>query len=132
MREIKGRVISRGEAKGEVILSQKNFSFLGDVDVKTGIVVAEDSDITGKSISGKIFIFPYGRGSTVGSYSLLSMRKKNTAPAGIINIECDAVIAVGAIISSIPLVDRLEEDPFEIFEEGDIVKIKDDTVHLID
>jgi len=132
MRKILGRAISRGGAEGEAILSYKNFSFLGDVDVETGIVVAEDSDICGKSISGKIFIFPYGRGSTVGSYSLLSMKKKNTAPAGIINIECDAVIAVGAIISSIPLVDRLEVNPLEVFKEGDRIKIDGNAVYVID
>lgn len=132
MKKIRGRVISKGVAEGEAILSHKNFSFLGDVDVETGIVVAEDSDIFGKSISGKIFIFPYGRGSTVGSYSLLSMKKHGTAPAGIINIECDAVIAVGAIISSIPLVDKLEINPFEIFSDGDRIKIEEDVVYLID
>ncbi|MFP3909522.1 MAG: aconitase X swivel domain-containing protein [Archaeoglobaceae archaeon] len=125
MKRIKGRVISKGEAEGEIILSRKNFSFLGDVDVNTGIVVADDSDIQGESISGKIFVFPYGRGSTVGSYSLLSMKKNGVAPKAIINLECDAVIAVGAIISSIPLVDKLEEDPLKIFRSGNGVRVSD-------
>jgi hypothetical protein len=128
MRKIKGRAISRGEAEGEVIISHKNFSFLGDVDVETGIVVAEDSDISGKSISGKIFIFPYGRGSTVGSYSLLSMKKNGVSPAGIINVESEAVVAVGAIISSIPLIDKLEKNPFGVFRDGDFIKIRGEYV----
>lgn len=131
-KRIKGRVISRGEADGEVIVSHRNFSFLGDVDVNTGIVVADDSDIKGESVSGKIFVFPYGRGSTVGSYSLLTMKKKGVAPKAIINVECDAVIAVGAIISSLPLVDKLEENPLEIFKSGDQVKISGDEVSCDD
>lgn len=131
-KRIKGRVISRGEADGEVIVSHRNFSFLGDVDVNTGIVVADDSDIKGESVSCKIFVFPYGRGSTVGSYSLLTMKKKGVAPKAIINLECDAVIAVGAIISSLPLVDKLEENPLEIFKSGDHVKISGDEVSCDD
>ncbi|MFO7967306.1 MAG: DUF126 domain-containing protein [Archaeoglobaceae archaeon] len=127
-RRLKARLISRGEAEGEVIVSHRNFSFLGDVDVNTGIVVADDSDIRGESISGKVFIFPYGRGSTVGSYSLLSMKKNGVAPKAIINVECDAVIAVGAIISSLPLVDKLEENPLELFKNGDKVRISGDEV----
>lgn len=128
MKRLKGRVISRGEAGGEVIVSHRNFSFLGDVDMNTGIVVADDSDIQGESISGKVFVFPYGRGSTVGSYSLLTMKKNGVAPKAIINLESDAVIAVGAIISSLPLVDKLEENPLEVFKSGDRVKISDDEV----
>ncbi len=121
--KIKARVISRGEAEGEVIVSKKKFSFLGDVDPDTGIVVANDSDIAGESIAGKIFIFPSGRGSTVGTYVLLRMKKAGTAPKAIINLETEPIIAVGAIISGIPLLDKPEVDPTEIIKSGDCVKI---------
>lgn len=120
--KIKARVISRGEAEGEVIVSKKKFSFLGDVDPDTGIVVANDSDIAGKSIAGKIFVFPSGRGSTVGTYVLLRMKKAGTAPKAIINLETEPIIAVGAIISGIPLLDKPEVDPTEIIKSGDRVK----------
>lgn len=119
--KIRGRVISRGYAEGEVVVSRKKFSFLGDVDVDTGIVVAEDSDIKGESISNKIFVFPRGRGSTVGTYVLLRMKKKNTAPKAIINVETEPIIAVGAIISEIPLMDKLEKNPLDILKSGDYV-----------
>lgn len=128
VKEIKGRLISKGDAEAEVIISRKNFSFLGDVDIETGEIVAKDSDIRGQSISNKIFIFPYGRGSTVGTYSILAMEKKGTAPSAIINKETDAIIAVGAIISSLPLIDRLEKDPFKLFKNGDKIKIKNGKV----
>ncbi len=128
MKRLKGRVISKGEAEGELIVSHRNFSFLGDVDVSNGIVVADDSDIQGESISGKIFVFPYGRGSTVGSYSLLTMNKSGVAPKAIINLESDAVIAVGAIISSLPLMDKLEENPLKVFRSGEWVKISGNEV----
>jgi len=120
---VKGRIISRGIAEGEAIVSRRKFSFLGDVDVETGIVVAEDSDICGECISGKIFVFPTGRGSTVGTYVLLRMKKMGTAPKAIINVETEPIIAVGAIIAEIPLMDKLEIDPFKIIKSGEFVRV---------
>ncbi|WP_457548980.1 DUF126 domain-containing protein [Archaeoglobus sp.] len=120
---IVGRVISKGYAEGEVIVSRRKFSFLGDVDVESGVVVANDSDIEGESIANRIFVFPYGRGSTVGTYVLLRMKKKGTAPKAIINIETEPIIAVGAIIAEIPLMDRLELNPLEVFDSGDFAVV---------
>jgi len=120
---IRGRIISKGIAMGEAIVSKKKFSFLGDVDVDTGVVVAKDSDIYGESIAGKIFVFPAGRGSTVGTYVLLRMKKRGTAPKAIINVETEPIIAVGAIIADIPLIDRLETDPLETIKTGDVVEV---------
>jgi len=120
---IRGRVISKGYAEGEVVVSRRKFSFLGDVDVESGVVVANDSDIEGESIANKIFVFPYGRGSTVGTYVLLRMKKKGTAPKAIINVETEPIIAVGAIIAGIPLMDKLELNPIEVFESGDFAVV---------
>ncbi len=108
IKRIRCRSICKGFAEGEVVVSRKNFSFLGDVDPETGIIKAEDSDVFGESISGKIFAFPSGRGSTVGTFVLLRMKKNNTAPIGIINERTEPIIAVGAIISEIPLVDSMD------------------------
>ena len=121
--KVRGRVISKGIAEGEAIVSRRKFSFLGDVDVDTGIVIAEDSDICGECIAGKIFVFPTGRGSTVGTYVLLRMKKKGTAPKAIINVETEPIIAVGAIIAEIPLMDRIEIDPFKIIKSGELAKV---------
>jgi len=118
---LRGRRISRGKAEGYAIVSKKPFSFLGDVDVESGIVLAEDSDIKGRCLAGKVFVFPKGRGSTVGTYVLLRMKKKGTAPVAIVNVETEPIIAVGAIIAGIPLVDKLEKNPIEVIKTGDYV-----------
>jgi hypothetical protein len=59
-------------------------------------------------VAGRVFVFPKGAGSTVGSYTLLRLKKNGKAPAAIINNECETIIAVGAIISDIPCVDRID------------------------
>ncbi len=120
---IRGRVISRGFAEGIALVSRDRISFLGDVDVKTGKIVADDLDISGEVVSGKILVFPGGRGSTVGTYILLRMRKMGTAPKAIINVETEPIIAVGSIIAEIPLIDRLDLNPVEVIRTGDFVTV---------
>jgi len=120
---IEARVISRGFAEGEAIVSKKPVSFYGDVDPVTGEIRDEKSDIYGESISGKIFVFPTGRGSTVGSYILLNLKKNNAAPLAIVNVRTDAIIAVGAIIAEIPLVDKPSVDVLNLIKTGDFMRV---------
>ncbi|MDR7664269.1 DUF126 domain-containing protein [Methanosarcina sp. Z-7115] len=121
--KLKGRTISRGCAKGEVLLSRDPISFLGSVDPKTGIIIEENHVLMGKSIKGKVLVFPHGKGSTVGSYVLYQLKKNGAAPAAIINLETEPIVAVGAIISEIPLVDMLEKNPYEVLNNGDLVLV---------
>ncbi|MDO9522512.1 MAG: DUF126 domain-containing protein [Methanocorpusculum sp.] len=107
---IQGRSIAKGTGTGPLLITDTPISFLGGVDPKTGIVIDETHPLFGKSIAGKVLVFPYGKGSTVGSYVLYSLAKNHVAPAAIINTECETIIATGAIISEIPTVDRLNGD----------------------
>lgn len=121
--KLKGRTISRGCAEGEVLISRDPISFLGSVDPKTGIVVEEKHSLAGKSIKGKVLVFPHGKGSTVGSYVMYQLKKNDAAPVAIINLETEPIVAVGAIISEIPLVDMLEKNPYEALKDGDTVLV---------
>jgi hypothetical protein len=120
---IKGRKISKGVAEGKALVTKNPISFLGDIDPKTGIVVGPNHELCGCSIVGKILVFPTGKGSTVGSYVLYQLKKNGLAPAAIVNKYSEAIVAVGAIISDIPLVDCLEEDPTISIETGDNVRV---------
>ncbi len=105
---IKGRSIAKGEASGELIITDAPISFLSGVDPDTGIIIEKGHPLEGVSIAGKVLAFPFGKGSTVGSYVIYSLKKNGCAPAAMINSEAEAIIAVGAIISGIPMIDQLE------------------------
>ncbi|WNY27279.1 DUF126 domain-containing protein [Methanolapillus ohkumae] len=120
---IYGRTISRGEASGTVLLTKDPISFLGNVDPKTGKIVDPAHELFGKNIQDMVLVFPTGKGSTVGSYVIYQLKKNQTAPVAIINLECEPIVAVGAIISEIPLVDKLEKNPYEILKTGDRVLV---------
>jgi hypothetical protein len=126
MIEYRGRSISRGYAKGEALVSRDPISFFGGVDPEKGIIIEKGHCSEGKSIAGRILIFPRGRGSTVGSYILYRLARRGLAPKGIINLESEPIVAVGAIISGIPLVDKVNADIFEVISDGDIVIVDGD------
>jgi len=108
--KLEGRKIFKGTAEAEAIVTKDGISFYGGVDPDTGKIVEVGHELEGQSISGKILVFPTGKGSTVGSYTMYRMKKNNMAPAAIVNKEIDTIIAVGCIISEIPCVDKINTD----------------------
>lgn len=120
---ISGRVITGNSVKGEAIVSKKRISFYGSIDLEKGIVTEKDSDIYGKSISGKIFIFKGGKGSTVGTYALMKLKSNNVAPKALICLKADVIIAVGCVLANITLVDEINEGILNMVKDGDLIEI---------
>jgi len=102
-----GRKISSGKAEGEALVTSMGISFYGGVDPETGQVVEKGHALEGQTIGGKVLVFPTGKGSTVGSYTLYRLKKAGKAPAAILNAESETITAVGCIISAIPCVDHI-------------------------
>ncbi|WP_214020636.1 DUF126 domain-containing protein [Methanoculleus sp.] len=123
---MQGRSISRGIADGELLVSSEPISFLSGVDPNTGIVVEHGHPLEGQSIAGRVLAFPYGKGSTVGSYVIYALKQNDLAPAAIVNTEAEPIIAVGAIIAGIPMVDRLPPE-FSRLPPGIRVTVNGDT-----
>ncbi len=105
---MQGRKIFKGKVMGEALVTRDDISFYGGCDPETGEIVEKGHHLEGKSISGKILVFPTGKGSTVGSYVLYALKKADRAPLAIINRTTDPVVAVGCIISEIPAVDQID------------------------
>jgi len=128
MREIilKGHRVAKGRAQGEALVSHEPISFLGGVDSETGLIIEKNHELEGVSVTGKILVFPVGKGSTLGSYRLYEMVRCKTQPKGIINLRADPVITVGAIISNIPMVDNLDGNPMKLIKTGDYVQLDAD------
>lgn len=83
-------------------------SFLGGVDPSTGKILDGECESRNQSVSNKIFCFPYGKGSTVGSYVMYQLKLNGLAPSAIVNGSAEPIIATGAIIAEIPMVDGVD------------------------
>lgn len=116
MEIFRGREIFAGKTSGELLFSSQPISFYGGVDAASGVVVEKGHPLEGKCIAGKVLAFPNGKGSTVGSYVLYRLKKAGKAPAAIVNKEAETIVAVGAIISEIPMLDKVEFDKLASFE----------------
>jgi len=125
-----GRKIFSGQAQGEALVTGVGISFFGGVDPERGVIVEKGHPLEGQSIAGKVLVFPTGKGSTVGSYTLYRLKHAGCAPAAIVNAECEAIIAVGCIIAEIPCVDHV---PIEQIPAGALLRVDGEqgTVEII-
>jgi len=115
-----GRVIKDGQARGRALVSPEPIGFLGGVDPETGIVVEGGHPLEGQCVAGRVLVFPTGKGSTVGSYTLYRMARAGTAPVAIVNAESEAIVALGAIMAGIPMIDRID---ITQIETGDLLHL---------
>jgi len=123
--ELIGRVIRPGTAEGMALVSPEPIGFLGGVDPETGVVLEPGHPLQGQCVAGRVLVFPTGKGSTVGSYTLYRMAQAGTAPAAILNAESEAIVAVGAIIADIPMVDQVDIGQIQT---GDWVRVEGERV----
>jgi predicted aconitase with swiveling domain len=117
---LKGRRIVEGRCRAEALVSSKPISFLGGVDPADGKIIEKNHELCGECIKDKVLCFPYGHGSTVGSYVMYSLAKKHLSPKAIINQTADPVIVVGAIIADIPMIDKID---IRQIKTGDTVEV---------
>ena len=123
-----GRVIFEGSVTGKALVSSQPISFFGGIDPDTGVVVEKGHPLEGKCITGTVLVFPTGKGSTVGSYTLYRLKKNGRAPFAIINAQCETITAVGCIIAEIPCIDLI---PTEEIPDGADLFIEKDKISLV-
>jgi predicted aconitase with swiveling domain/8-oxo-dGTP pyrophosphatase MutT (NUDIX family) len=98
-------------------------SFLGGVDPSTGKILEAECGSKGLSVAGSVFCFPFGKGSTVGSYAMYQLKLNGCAPAAIVNNSAEPIIATGAIIAEIPMVDSVD---VSLIRTGDDLRVDAD------
>lgn len=126
----RGRRISRGQGYGPLLVSPAPLSFLSGVDPCSGIIVEKGHPLQGECISGRVLAFPFGKGSTVGSYVLYALSQNGHAPAAIINTDAEPIIATGAIIGGIPMIDHLDI-PINRLKSGVYAEVDGDTGEMV-
>ena len=126
---LRGRGLSGGVVEGEALLSEDNIVWAHGVHPPTGIISDQHARMYGKCVRSKILIYPYGRGSTTGSTWMLETIRCGNGPKAIINIETELIIVTGTVLANalygleIPVIDRLDKDPFEYLQNGDWLKV---------
>ena len=118
------KILVSGKVQGIVLKSEKPINFLGTVDKKTGIISDKNHDLFEKSIKDTILVFPSGVGSSVGAYTIYSIKSNNTAPLAMICQKADLTVATGCALANIPLI-IISDEEFSSIKNG--MKISLDT-----
>ena len=118
------KILVPGKIQGVVLKSEKPINFLGTVDKKTGIISDKNHDLFEKAIKDVILVFPSGVGSSVGAYTIYSIKSNDTAPLAMICQKADLTVVTGCALTNIPLI-IISDEEFSSIENG--MKISLDT-----
>ena len=124
------KVIVQGKAKGTVLKTINPINFLGAVDKKTGIIHDQKYDIFEKSIKDSILVFPHGIGSSVGAYTIYSLKNNESAPLAMICKKADLTVASGCALANIPMI-VISEDEFDSIENGKDIQIDTESEKIL-
>jgi predicted aconitase with swiveling domain len=122
-----GRAIRSGKASGVALVSPEPIGLLGGIDPDSGLLVERGHALHGESVAERVLVFPTGKGSTVGSYTLLRLVRNGRAPAAIINAESEPIVAIGAVLADIPMVDQID---ISLIATGDLVTVDGQRVEV--
>ncbi|MDF2421796.1 MAG: DUF126 domain-containing protein [Nitrosopumilus sp.] len=111
------KVLVSGKVEGIVLKSEKPINFLGTVDKKTGIISDENHDLYQKSLKDTVLVFPSGVGSSVGAYTIYSIKSNHTAPLAMICQKVDLTVATGCALANIPLI-TISDEEFSLIKNG--------------
>jgi hypothetical protein len=118
--------VAKGVGQGEALVSKDPICFYL-TDPKTGTVRERGHQLEGKTVTGKVLVFSSGKASSaVQMDGLVKLLLNNKAPSAMIVKDVEPVLVGAAVLTKIPLVDRLEKDPFEAIRTGDFVKVDAD------
>ena len=120
------KTIVRGKVTGKIIKSSQPINFLGSIDKKTGEITDQKHDLFGKNIAGSILVFPNGIGSSVGAYTIYSLKSNNVAPAAMVCQKVDLTVASGCALANIPMI-VVSNEEFDSLNNGNQITVDTNT-----
>ncbi len=116
------KILVQGKIEGVILKSETVINFLGTVDKKTGIISDKNHELFEKSIKNSVLVFPSGVGSSVGAYTIYSIKSNNSAPLAMICQKADLTVATGCALANIPLV-IISDEEFSSFQNGQKISL---------
>ncbi len=124
------KILVKGKAQGIILKSLNPINFLGTVDKQTGVISDKNHDLFDKSIKNCILVFPNGVGSSVGAYTIYSIKSNNAAPLAMICQKADLTVATGCALANIPLI-IVNENEFSSFHTGQKILLDTESLNPI-
>jgi predicted aconitase with swiveling domain len=125
------RRIVGGTGEGKTLVTSQPINFLAMVNANTGIITDQLHQLYGKSFKGSVLIFPYAIGSSVGAYSIYSLKEYGNAPSAVVCSKADITTASGCALANIPVVDLPNETPLSSLRQGLKARVEADARRIL-
>jgi predicted aconitase with swiveling domain len=121
-----GRKVVGGVVEGEALVTRETISGWGGVNPMTGVILETRHELRGQSFKDKILVFPGAKGSSGWSVVFHLSRLAGAAPKAMLFNEMTTKVALGAVVMRCPSVTDFDQDPLDIIETGDWVRVDAD------
>ncbi|MBE0627521.1 MAG: DUF126 domain-containing protein [Burkholderiales bacterium] len=121
-----GRKVVGGAAEGEALVTTDRISGWGGIDPRTGTIIETRHELRGRSFKGRVLVFPGAKGSSGWSSQFHVARLSGVAPAAMLFNEMTTKIALGAVVTHAPAMTDFDQDPLQVIETGDWVRVDAD------
>ena len=128
MKDLKGRPLNPGNAKGEALVFRTPFSFIGDMSPETGEITMARHPNFGMSLKDRVLVFQTGRGGTIAPFMLYQAQKNGVGPCAILCDHADMLTLECALTVDIPIFDNFGVQITEELENGDFIELESDGV----
>lgn len=110
--------------EGEALVAADNFSARYDLDRINGVFSRPSHALVGQSYKDKILVFNTAKGGVASAWMLHEMKSRGIAPKAILFNTANTILAQGAALAGMPMVDRFEDgDVTTLIETGDQVRV---------
>lgn len=124
---LKGRGVVPGIVEGEALVTSQTISGFGGIDNQTGEITEVRHELRGQSFKDKVLVFPGAKGSSGWASHFQTVRLAGAAPKAMIFNIMTTKMALGAVVTRVPAVTDLDQNPIDVIKTGDWVKVDGDS-----
>jgi predicted aconitase with swiveling domain len=108
---------------GIALVAKDNFSARYDLDRKAGTFSRPSHALAGQSYVGKILVLDNAKGGVATAWMLHEMKARGVVPLALVFNRVNPILAQGAALGGVTMVDRFEGDVTELIQTGDQLHI---------
>jgi len=111
------------KVQGRALVAHDGFSARYDLDRERGVFSRPGHKLAGQSYIGRVLVLDIAKGGVASAWMLHAMVKSARAPLALLLNRANPVIAQGAALADLALIDRFETDITALIASGDLVDV---------
>jgi hypothetical protein len=122
--ELRGHPGIGPPARGRALVAKDGFSARYDLDREAGRFSRPSHRLFGRSYVGRVLVLDQAKGGVASAWMLQEMVASGRAPAALLLNAANPVLAQGAALAGLPLIDRFPVDVTAAIPDGALVEVE--------